>query len=54
MPDVYLQHGCTFGKSNTGEEFLITTEKHFRRKIEQRVTIRYYYNNKELKVRQFE
>jgi len=23
MPYVYLQHGCTFGKSNTGEEFLI-------------------------------
>ena len=34
--------------------FLIATEKNFRRKIEQRVTIRYYYNNKELKVRQFE
>jgi len=37
MPDVYLQHGCTFGKSNIGEGFLTTTEKHFRRKIEQRI-----------------
>jgi len=37
MPYVYLQHGCTFGKSNIGEGFLNTTEKHFRRKIEQRI-----------------
>ena len=45
MPYVYLQQGCTFGKSNIGEEFLTTKEKNFLRKIEQKVTIRYYYNN---------
>ena len=45
MPDVYLQHGCTFGKSNIGEGFLNTTEKHSGGRLSKELTIRYYYNN---------